>query len=183
MLTKKQIWLLAGTVIVGGVVFYIQTSKHPIIKPTKIVYPPKSGGLALNRIYQIVRQPEDLNHLLLTKTPLLLNFVRLGETASNKQTSALQHIVGKQMPKEAKAVSMVSIECDNAENVPLTIKYGARDIPSIVCLNKQLPNGYYCDKKLISQPEKYNADMETLTAWVREHAEDITGPDSKQKSA
>ncbi len=180
MLTERQKWLLAGTIIVGGLAFYIQSSKHPLIKPTRIVYPPRSEGSALNRIYQIVRQPEDLNHLLLTKTPLLLNFVRLGETASNKQTIALQHVVGKQMQQEAKAVSMVSIECDNAENVPLTIKYGAKHIPSIVCLNKQRPDGYYCDEKLVSQPDKYDANMEALTAWVREHAEDITvkGPKS-----
>lgn len=168
--------------LLGSIALYVQSSKRPIIRPNKIVYPPASGGSANNRIYQIVREPSDLEPLLIGKLPLLLNFVRLGETASNKLTTALQDVVGTQMVKESRGVNMVSIEVDNVENLDLTVKYQVNDIPSVLCLKKQLPSGRYVDKQLNADPDEKEVNLDALTQWVREHSSDVSGSsESKEK--
>lgn len=172
-LSDKQKWILGGTVLLGGLALYIQSSKHPLVRPTKIIYPPKNGGSRYNRIYQNVEDPSQLDPLLQIRNPLLLNFVRLGGPASNKITTALHTIVGQQMPKEGKAISMVSIECDNPENLPLTVKYAVKKVPAIVSLNKQIPTGYYSDMKLNSDPENNDVNFKELSKWVKSHATDI----------
>ncbi|QPG73857.1 hypothetical protein FOA43_001172 [Brettanomyces nanus] len=173
-LSERQEWILGGSLVLGGLALYIQSSKHPLIKPTKVVYPPKNGGSPNNRIYQIIRDPSELDPLLVTKAPLLLNFVRLGEPASSKLTISLQKIVSTDMVKENKAVSMVSVECDGTENIPLAVKYAIKEIPSILCLDKQLPAGNYVDLDLNRDPQNTEVKVEQLTQWVREHAKDIT---------
>lgn len=106
-----------------------------------------------------------MNDIIIQHPPLLLNFVRLGEPASNKLTTALQDIIGNKLSNE-QLINMASVECDNPENLGLMLKYTVNDVPSIVCLTKQLPGESYVDKKLNKSPETTEVDKDALQKWV-----------------
>lgn len=163
-LTDKQKYILAGTIAVGAIAVYIQSSKRPFIKPTNVVYPPKATANG-NRIFNIIRSPSELNDIIIQHPPLLLNFVRLGEPASNKLTIALQDIVGNELSNK-QLINMASVECDNPENLSLMLKYTVNDVPSIVCLTKQLPGESYVDKKLNKSQGTMEVDKDALQKWV-----------------
>ncbi|GME85822.1 unnamed protein product [[Candida] boidinii] len=169
-LTNKQKWILGTTIVVGGIALYIQTKKPIIPTRSNILYPPSQGSTPTgNRIFIAIREKSELQPLLITKQPLLLNFVNRGETSSNKLTGALQRIVSLETDK---LVNMVDIEADEIGNRDLLIDYQVNKIPTIVALKNQLPRGSYCDEALIENPESQDVKWQELKAWVESHADE-----------
>ncbi|KAH3669513.1 hypothetical protein OGAPHI_001634 [Ogataea philodendri] len=167
-LTERQKWILGGTLAAGALAVLIQSSKNPLVKPKPVVWQPQSTPK--NRIFLAVRDRSELQPLIPLRPPLLLNFVFRGDTASNKQTGALQRIVGYDIDDD-KLVNMVDIESDEPGNKGLLLDYQVTKIPSIVCLRNQIAQSTYVDEQLLNNPES-DVDYEKLKKWVESHAID-----------
>ncbi|ESW98309.1 hypothetical protein HPODL_05240 [Ogataea parapolymorpha DL-1] len=165
-LTEKQRWILGGTLVFGAIAVYVQSSKNPLVKPKPVIWPPQSA--TKNRILLPVRNRSELQPLVPLHSPLLMNFVFRGDTASNKQTGALQRILTYDID-DSKLVSMVDVECDEPGNKGLLLDYQVTRIPSIVCLRNQIAQGTFVDDKLIENPEG-EVDYERLKKWVESQA-------------
>ncbi|GMG31555.1 unnamed protein product [Ambrosiozyma monospora] len=179
-LTEKQKWMLGGTVLVGGLAVFLQSSRFAPFKPQKIIYPPQTPtGNNKNRIFMAVRDPSELQPLLNTKPPLLLNFVYRGEPASNKLTGALQRIVAYDLEDDGKLINLVDIESDEPANKDLLLTYQVNTVPSVVVVKKQIPRGSYVDKDLVADPEHSEVKWDELRLWVAQHAQDISNSESQ----
>lgn len=161
-LTSKQI-IIGSSILVGVATI---ASRNFWWTPRKVLEPPSTTKQG-NRIFLPVRFENELDDLLLIKRPLLLNFTIRGDPYCNKVTGALQRIIAYETDKK---VNMVDIETDEPGTKALISRFGVKNIPSVVAVKKQLPEAWYIDEKLKTNPEG-EVDWDKLKKFIEDNAD------------
>ncbi|KAH3684799.1 hypothetical protein WICPIJ_004228 [Wickerhamomyces pijperi] len=167
ILTRPQ--LAIGSTIILGTLF--STRQFWWRSQAPVLYPPQDVTKQGNRFFLPVRNESELSDLLLIKRPLLMNFTVRGDPYCNKVTGALQRIITFEMEETKKKINVVDVEVDDPGTKELLLRFGVKNIPTVVCARKTLPVDWYVDEKLLKDP-KAEVDWEKLKAFIEKNADD-----------
>lgn len=132
----------------------------------RTIYPP-DVITTKNRLYPtyIIRNAE-IQDVVLTKAPLLLNFTYQGDKNCNRLTQALFDLLSdaKKYPLDSSKypVELANVACDSPEARELMLTYGVSKVPSVVCLKKQIPIDLYVPGDISS-----GFNEEHLSDWIK----------------
>lgn len=133
----------------------------------KTIYPPSPSSItSKNRLFpNYISSQSELQNYLLFKEPLLLNFTIQADPKCNNLTQSMFDILANEskypLDSHKWPVNLLNITCDSLEAKDLMLTYGVNNIPTIVCLKKQIPVGQYEVKDALS------IDETDLLNWIK----------------
>ncbi|AET38375.1 uncharacterized protein Ecym_2665 [Eremothecium cymbalariae DBVPG len=144
---------------------------------SKLLYPPasKPGASSYreansngpNQCFLPVRTNGELNEVLMfsNRVPLILNFTFRGLPQADALTGALNRIV---LLETEKRVNVADIETDFLETKEAMLRFGVKQIPTLVSVRKTFPEDHYT----LSEYGSGEVDWASLKAWVEKNADD-----------
>lgn len=140
---------------------------YPFSRPDQSIpdsYKPSSQNG--NQCFLPVRSDNELDETLLAnnRTPLILNFTVRGDETCNKLTGALNRIV---LLETDKRVNIADVETDFMDTRNSMLRFGVKQIPTLVAVRKTFPTDSYCVPDLA----RSQVDWAALKRWIEKNAD------------
>lgn len=165
--------LTAGTLTKAPVCSFVRSSSWF----SKILYPFSSSNQSItdsykpssqngNQCFLPVRSDDELDDTLRAnnRTPLILNFTVRGDETCNKLTGALNRIV---LLETDKRVNIADVETDFMQTRNSMMRFGVKQIPTLVAVRKTFPTDLYTVPNLATSPVNWGE----LKRWIEKNSD------------